>query len=480
MLGKITKSFIKKKPKFGFYKENRIKLLNLIKNSQKFDEKSIIFLKGPIEQKIYDDDTNYLISPENLFLYLFGISEPNTYGIIELNTGNATIFVDLPDPLKSFWMKTKSLDDFLKEFDITDVKEKKDLESFIKENFLNFTIYIYKGLNPYSKLETLNVSQEFGDFLKDFKIDENILYEFACESRIHKSHQEIQLIKNSVDLAVEAHKQIMMNIKENQSEMLISNNFYAFTKYHANSTIPYQNIIAVGENCSYLHHTPSQESLTKNGDLILIDAGARLNGYCSDITRTIPISGKFTPKQKAIYKIVLEAQLEVFKEIKPGVSWQKLHIKAEYIILKGLKNLGIIKGDIKEMWEKRVIYYFMPHGIGHYLGLYTHDLPGLKIKENEFMPIDKMNLRVTRILEENMVLTNEPGIYFNEDLLDLAFKKKSISKYFIRDVIDEFRDEVSGIRIEDNFVVTANGCDILSKYLPKTIEGIEKFMKEKQ
>lgn len=476
MLGKLMKNFIHKKPKIGFYKENRSKFLELLKNSDKFEEKSLLFLKGPIEQKIYDDDTNYLVSPENLFLYLFGISEPNTYGLLELPTGNATIFVDLPDPLKSFWTKTKTLDDFIKQFEITDVKEKKDLKSFLKDNFLDYTIYIYKGYNPYSKLETLNPLKEFGDFLKNFNIDSEILYEFACECRIHKSEEEIELIKKSVKIAIEAHKNIYKNLKENQSEMQISNNFYSFTKYYANSKIPYRNIIATGKSASYLHHSPQQDILTKKGDLLLIDAGARYNGYCSDITRTIPISGKFTKKQKQIYKIVLKAQETVFKKIKPGKSWQKIHISAEYVILNGLRDLGIIKGDIQEMWEKRVVYYFFPHGIGHYLGLYTHDLPGLREQENEFMPIDKMNLRVTRILEKGMVLTNEPGIYFNEDLLQVAYSKSSICHYFDKDIIELYKEEVWGVRIEDNFVVTEDGCEILSLDLPKNIEDIENLM----
>ncbi len=118
----------------------------------------------------------------------------------------------------------------------------------------------------------------------------------------------------------------------------------------------------------------------------------------------------------------------------------------------------------------------MPHGLGHYLGLYVHDLPGLKSKENEWKPIDKMYLRVHRKLEKDMVLTNEPGLYFNEDLLKIAYDQPEIGKFFVKEVIDQYKAEVGGIRIEDDFVVTKTGYKILSENLPKTIQEIEDFM----
>ena len=469
-------------PVKGFYKDNRKRFLDIIKSAEKIDNKGLLFLKGPIEQPIYDDDMEFIPVPENLFLYLFGVAEPDTYGILDFQTGNALLFVRLADPTKSFWMKTKSLEEFRTEFEVDDAQKIEDLEDYLNKNVdkENQTIYIYKGINRYSGLESLNPYEEFKKLLANFNVNQSDIYQYACEARVRKSDEEIKLLSQAAEIGCIAHRSAMKTITPGMTEQQISNHFSAVTRYFANSTIPYENIVGAGRNASFLHYSPSSLEKVQDGQMVLIDAGARIFGYCSDITRSYPVNGKFTKKQAAVYNIVLKAQKEVFDNVKPGVSWQQMHIIAEKTILAGLKELGLIKGELDDMWNKRLSYYFFPHGLGHYLGLYVHDLPGLDEKENDWIPYEKMSLRVKRKLEKGMVLTNEPGIYFNDILLNEGYKDAKVAPFFDKELISEYQKEVSGIRIEDDFIVTEDGYKILSSLAPKTVEEIEKFMADKE
>jgi len=446
---KITKSIGPfKRPSIAFFKDNRQRLLEKVQQNMKVNDGDIALLKGPITIPSFDDDAVYWIPQENLYYYLLGIQDSGTYAVFDLKTAKVTDALYLEE-LPAFLKKT--------------VDPSKNL------------IYLNKGVSPYSNSESLNPKEDLKDILSPFKVNEEDLYEVACESRVFKSAEELALIRQAVDLGVYVHKEIMRVCNTVATESELSNRFYSIAKLYG-SELAYSNIVAAGRNASILHYIPMGEVALKSNDLLLIDSGCRLYGYCSDITRTYPISGVYSQKQKDIYNAVLKAQQLVLESIKPQISWKDMHILAERTILFELQKLGLVKGDLHEMWEKRVIYYFMPHGLGHYIGLYVHDLPGLKKKEQDFNPIPKLNLRVKRILEEGMVLTCEPGIYFNQKLLDSGYKDPVIAPFLVKDVIESYQSELGGVRIEDMFVVTSTGADVLTKDLPKTIEDIEAFI----
>ena len=211
-----------------------------------------------------------------------------------------------------------------------------------------------------------------------------------------------------------------------------------------------------------------------------MDMGAIAGGYCSDVTSTVPVNGKFTDKQKNIYNIVLDANLEVQKNAKPGISWTDMHLLAEKVILNGLRNLGLLSNNytVEEMLNNRVAYYFMPHGLGHLIGIDVHDVGGYL----SFTPVRSQEkglncLRTARYLEENMILSDEPGIYFIPYLIEKAFNDEKINKYFVIDKIKEYYD-FGGVRIEDNILITENGCKNLTEGLPRTTDEIERVMTE--
>jgi Xaa-Pro dipeptidase len=216
----------------------------------------------------------------------------------------------------------------------------------------------------------------------------------------------------------------------------------------------------------------------QQGKLILMDMGAKCAGYVSDVTSTVPINGKFSEKQKNIYNIVLEANLAVRENAKIGVSWLELHKLAEKKILNGLQNLGLLKGDLDDMLSKRVCYYFMPHGLGHLMGIDVHDAGGYLSFTPERSKEKGLNcLRTARVLEKNMILTDEPGIYFIRFLLEKGYNDETVKDFFVKDEIEKYIDEVGGVRIEDDILINEDGCELLTTDLPRTTDEIEEWMK---
>jgi len=464
----------------GFFKGNRTRFLDLLKTSPKFPSLGLIFLKGPVEVQRYDDDSSLGVNPEPFFFYLFGVTDPDTYAMIDLESGRSTLFVRLPDPSEEIWSNYKSLDDFKKTYEIDDAKSTDELEAFLKNygDSKEFTIFLYYGKNVYSQVYSVTPREEFAKLLTNYKVDDTSLYEYACESRIHKTDQEIEILKDSIALTTHAHESVMKTVLPGQSEAQVSNLFTSIRMLYG-ASIAYGNICCAGHNGSYLHYDPDEKVNFKDGDLLLIDSAVKVNGYCSDITRTYPVNGKFTQRQKDIYNIVLKAQSESLAGTKAGVLYQDTHIIAERTIVEGLIKLGLVKGDVQTAWEKRVSFYFMPHGLGHYIGLYTHDLPGLVAKESNFKPYPKMRVRINRILEAGMVITCEPGIYFNDILLEQGYNDPDVGPLLVKEVIEQYKSEVGGVRIEDMIVITANGYQMLSGDLIKTVDEIEQFMRDR-
>ena len=263
--------------------------------------------------------------------------------------------------------------------------------------------------------------------------------------RAKKSDEEIKIIKASSRIAEEAHKEVMITVKnlawEYQAEALLTKHYRYNGCHHAFSPI-----VASGPNACTLHYGKNDAPIQRN-KLILIDSGCKFNGYCSDITRTIPSSGKFTSAQKDIYQIVLEAQKAALQQVKPGSSWNKAHKAAVQKIAVGLRDLKICKGTLDTITHKGHKRFF-PHKIGHWLGLDVHDTSTayyhMSGEPQSFL--------------SSMTLTIEPGLYIPKD----------------PDIPKEYRG--IGIRIEDDVLITSHGNSILTKNIPNSISDIEGLM----
>lgn len=269
------------------------------------------------------------------------------------------------------------------------------------------------------------------------------------EQRLIKSANEIALMRQVNYISCLAHKRAMQKTRAGLFEYQIENEIlHEFTRHGARHPA-YATIVAGGDNANILHYTDNSEQLHDN-DLLLIDAGGELSGYAADITRTFPVNGTFSPAQKSLYQLVLAAKSQVISAIKPGVSFAKLNEIANECLTKGLIELNILTGDLNTLIEAKACKKYFIHGLGHWLGLDVHDVGDYQInadkqQSREFLP--------------GMVLTIEPGLYMPLDDTDLDQQWRGI-----------------GIRIEDNIVVTQNGCENLTQYCPETITEIEALM----
>ena len=348
-------------------------------------------------------------------------------------------------------------------------------------------LYVLNGTNSDSGNKVLTCDYVFPapyDKFNEIIDHDELIYEILADTRTKKSNEEIELLKYINKVTVEAHihtmKSIYQNIKtKSLIERDVENYFYSYIRsklYCRNH--PYEHICGCGVDGATLHYINNDQKL-EEGKLILMDMGGLAGGYVSDVTSTVPVSGSFSPEQKEIYNIVLEANQEVKKNAKPGVSWTDMHLLAEKVILTRLREKGFLSQDytVQEMLDDRVCYYFMPHGLGHLMGLETHDAGGYLSFTPERSTKKGLDcLRTARILEKNMILSVEPGIYFIQYLLEQGFQDKTVSKYFVQSkIIDYFG--FGGVRIEDDILITEDGCVNLTEGLPRTTDEIENAMK---
>ena len=334
------------------------------------------------------------------------------------------------------------------------------------------------GTNSDSGLE---VTLPHEKYLKNHTVDKETIHDILAETRVVKNDEEILAMRWASQITCEAHVNVMRNCKAEQKEMQLESffNFYGQQHYYTGRVAPYGSICGCGPSSATLHYNTNQGWL-KDGQTMLTDQGHSLHHYCSDVTTCFPVNGKFTEKQAQIYSLVLLANRNVFRELKAGTNWVDMHKLAERTILKGLVELGLLNGDVEEMIEKRIGFLFMPHGLGHLIGLDTHDVGGYlpNTPQRNKAPGLK-NLRTARILEPNTIITIEPGCYFRDFLLHGELSKEFYDfdlSYLNLEKIKEYQKECAGIRIEDVVLVTADGCENLSFDSPRTVEEIEKCM----
>ncbi|NWY30944.1 PEPD dipeptidase, partial [Pheucticus melanocephalus] len=253
---------------------------------------------------------------------------------------------------------------------------------------------------------------------------------------------------------------------------------YCYTRGGMRHT-SYTCICGSGENSSVLHYghagAPNDKTI-EDGDLCLFDMGGEYYCYSSDITCTFPANGKFTADQRAVYEAVLKASRAVMAAIKPGVAWPDMHRLADRVHLEELTRIGILKGNVDDMVKVHLGAVFMPHGLGHLLGIDVHDVGGYPEGVERAEEPGLCSLRTARRLQPGMVLTIEPGIYFIQPLLEQALHDPARACFINSDVLQRFR-AFGGVRIEDDIVVTATGMELLT-CVPRTVQEIEAFMAE--
>jgi len=267
------------------------------------------------------------------------------------------------------------------------------------------------------------------------------------EMRLFKRPEEIRLMKRAAKISAQAHRRAMQTCRPGLMEYEVEAELQYEFKKGGSQSPAYPPIVGGGANSCILHYTENNTEL-KSGDMLLIDAGAEIDGYAADITRSFPVSGKFSAEQRAVYEVVLSAQLAAIEQVKSGNHWNEPHEAAVRILIDGLMQLGLLNGSTDQLLETGAYKRFYMHRTGHWLGLDVHDVGDYKLHDT------------WRVLEPGMVLTVEPGLY-------IAAGDPAIPPGFWN----------TGIRIEDDVLVTRDGNEVLSRDAPKTIDEIEALMK---
>lgn len=302
--------------------------------------------------------------------------------------------------------------------------------------------------------------------------------------RSTKSDEEIKEIERACSIGFKMHTTAMKLAQPGVTEHFIGGTIDGIANALGDK-VSFSSIVTMhGE---ILHGAPKMNYL-EAGRLLLVDAGAEtINNYCSDHTRTTPVSGKFTHRQRDIYTIVEQAHDLALKKAKPGVLWYDVHMDVCRLITNGLKDLGLMKGDTEEAVASGAHALFLPHGLGHMMGMDVHDMENLGQTnvgyDEEIQPSTQFgtaSLRMGRRLQKGFVVTDEPGIYFIPDLID-NWKANNINSDFLNfDVIEKYKD-FGGIRIEDDVLVTENGVRFLGKdIIPYHADDVEKYVQEFQ
>lgn len=417
--------------------------------SEKLPKNSVLLIPGANTQ-YRNADSAYAFRQDSNFYYLSGFCEPDSLmAIINNDDGiNSIIFVPPKDKLKEIWDGHRAGPiGAVKEFLFDKAYDNSEIDNMMPEILFGCDQVLY----PIGKKNGFD--QKVIDWTTEASSKDrhsksiNILDASSTigNARLIKDDHEISLIKKACDISAEAHIEAMKNVKNAESEQSIESLYvYEFSK-RGGRFPAYTPIVAGGENACVLHYIENNKKLNKN-ELLLVDAGCEYEMYASDITRTYPISGKFSKEQLEIYKIVLDAMNAAIDKVKEGNNIMEPQEISEKIITNGLVELGLLHGDPEDLHKKGAFKDFYMHKIGHWLGLDVHDA-GDYMEGDDFMKF-----------KPGMITTIEPGIYISRSM-DVDDKWKGI-----------------GIRIEDDILVTKDGNENLTKKVPSDPAEIESLM----
>jgi len=436
----------------------------------------IILIPGNSESPMNYNDNTYHFRQDSTFLYLFGLDIPGLFGVIDADAGNDTLFGNDNSIEDIIWSGIKpSVKELAASVGVVYTAPFKDLfvkvrQSIGKCNPVHF-------LPPYRAANKLLLEELLG--IQTIRLSDYASIELIralVGMRSIKDEFEIAEIELACKTGYQMHVAAMKMAKPGVMEQEIAGTIQGIAQATGGGT-SFPTILT--QNGQTLHNHDHSFQLEK-GRLMIVDAGAESNGhYASDFTRTIPVGGKFSQKQLDIYNIVLKANNTATSLIKPGETYLSIHLKVAEVIASGLKDLGLMKGDIHEAVANGAHALFFPHGLGHMMGLDVHDMEDYgQIHvgyDNEIRPVNQFGtayLRLGRRLQEGFVITNEPGLYFIPALIEKWYNEKINHAFINFDEAKKYLD-FGGIRLEDDILVTATGSRILGKRIPINPEEVE-------
>jgi Xaa-Pro aminopeptidase len=403
-------------------------------------------------EQLRNRDVDFPFRPDSDFYYLTGFSEPEAVAVLvpSREHGEYLLFCRDRDPEMEIWNGRRAgPEGAVQQYGADDAFPVSDIDDILPGLMESRERVFY----------TMGAAPEFDkrviDWVKQIRKqsragkhppDEFVsLDHLVHDMRLYKSRAEIKIMRQAANISARAHQRAMRICRAGMMEYELEAEFlHEFRKQGGEPAYP--SIVGGGGNACILHYTENNAEL-KDGDLVLIDAGVEHQCYASDITRCFPVNGQFSSAQRAIYELVLSAQLAAIEEVYPGNTWNAPHQAAVKAITKGLVKLGLLKGRPSTLIKEKAYRRFYMHRTGHWLGMDVHDVGDYKVGDE------------WRVLEPGMVLTVEPGLYIAAGSKGVARKWWNI-----------------GVRIEDDVLVTSSGYDVLSKNVPKQVDEIEAIM----
>ena len=456
------------------YKNRRARLKEKVKSG-------LVLILGNGEAPANYTDNTYKFRQDSSFLYFFGLNQPGFAGVIDIDSGDEYIFGNDVDMDDIIWMGPQpSVKDMAARVGVSKTAPFARLADCMKTAISQGRRIHF--LPPYRFRNMLLLEELLGirpALVKNYASLE--LIKAVVDLRSVKEPCEIEEITKACNIGYEMHTAAMRNCKPGVKEQYIAGLIEGIAaSYGSMVSFP----VILSQNGETLHnHDHSQ--ILQEGRMMLTDAGAEeVSHYCSDFTRTVAVGGKFLTGQKEVYNIVLAANNKAIEIAKPGVTYQYVHLEVCKVLAQGLKDLGLMKGDVNEAVAAGAHALFMPHGLGHMMGLDVHDMEDLGQiyvgYDDETRPIDQFgtsSLRMGRRLQEGFVITDEPGCYFIPALID-QWRAQGMHKEFLNyDKIETFKD-FGGIRLEDDILIIPGGSRFLGdKRTPITVEEVEEIMR---
>lgn len=415
-----------------------------------------IFVGGRLA--VRSADTEYPFRQDSDFWYLTGFDHPDAVAVLSTRDGPAfSLFVQPRDPAAETWTGFRpGVEGAVSDYDAEEAHPRQELLKKLPD-LLRGAQRIYHTLGRDAELDTRIISlqdeirrQSRGGVLPANEIVDPRL--IVHEMRLHKSHDEIQLMQRAAEISCEAHHRAARLAQPNRHEYELEAELAHTFRSRGGTGPAYGSIVGSGINATILHYIRNDQKLAQ-GELVLIDAGVEVEGYASDVTRTYPVGGRFEPAARDLYEVVLAAQLAAIEKSGPGKTLPEIHSAALHVLCEGMVSLGILAGSVDEIIESESYKPYYMHGTSHWLGLDVHDV-------GAYVTRDQTDEAKPRPLCKGMVYTIEPGLYIaaNDPNAPAAFKG-------------------IGIRIEDDIVVTDDGILNLNHDIPKTVNDVEAWVR---
>ncbi|PVH81282.1 putative Xaa-Pro aminopeptidase pepP [Cadophora sp. DSE1049] len=406
----------------------------------------VLYLEGQKTRMIEDNDSEAPFRQRRYFYYLTGCQLPDSYFTYDIETEKSTLFIPPIEPESVIWSGLPvSEDEALSSYDVDNVRTTNEVAAALAHG----------GPTVWA------IQDQVSDHITFLEFDDKdyTLLKLAIEEcRVIKDEYEIALTKKANIISTVAHTAVLKAVKTATNERELEALFIQKCIANGAREQAYHSIVASGTAGATFHYVNNAQPLEGKLNLLL-DAGGEYQCYASDITRAFPINGKFSTESRAIYDIVLEMQLVCIEMLKEGVIWDDVHLKAHEIAIDGLLGLGILQGSKEDILKTRTSVAFFPHGLGHYLGMDTHDTgghPNYEDKDTIFR-----YLRVRGALPAGAIITVEPGIYFCRFIIEPYLRDPVHAAYINFDVLNKYW-EVGGVRIEDNILITKDGYENLT------------------